>query len=102
MTKKLTYFSNITYGGLNYLKNMNLKFNLYMEKQKKDKSPPNKKFLFRFSKCNLNFEFSFSKVIKDVITYVRKIFLIFYNYFIFSYVPLKLLSYPILNLSNLS
>jgi hypothetical protein len=60
-----------------------------------DKSPSNN-FLFCFFIYKLNF-IMFSEMTESTINYVRK-YVIFYHYFVFSFVPLKLLSYLISNL----
>jgi hypothetical protein len=61
------------------LKNMNLEFNLCMEK--KGQISPNKICLFRFTTYKLNLEFIFSKVIEYVINYVWKYVNIFSTLF---------------------
>lgn len=46
INKILTYFSNLSYDVLGYLKNMKLKFNMYVEKQKVKNPPIRFCFLF--------------------------------------------------------
>jgi hypothetical protein len=58
MMKNINYFSIISYDVLNDLKNMKLKINMYIEKQKKTNTP-NKIFLFHFSIYKFNLKFIF-------------------------------------------